>query len=63
MPINMTVGFLVQRLADRFASDERGATSIEYGLIAIGIALAITGAVVLLGSSLSTTYQNIAASI
>lgn len=38
----------------RFFSDERGATAIEYGLIAAGIALAIVGTVNNLGSALLT---------
>ena len=61
MPIHMTVGFMMRRLSERLTDDERGATSIEYALIAIGIALAIASAVVLLGSSLSAAYQSIIA--
>lgn len=63
MPIHMTVGFMVQKLSERFAGDERGATSIEYGFIAVGIALAIAGAVIIVGTSLSGTYQDLAAAI
>ena len=37
----------------RFVKDELGATAIEYGLIAAGIAVAIITAVKALGSSLS----------
>ena len=39
-----------------FVSDETGATAIEYGLIAAGIAVAIIAAVGLLGTSLSTMF-------
>ncbi len=63
MPIQMTVGYMVQRLGERFVGDDRGATSIEYGFIALGVALAIAGAALLLGTSLSGTYENIAGSI
>lgn len=63
MPIYMTVEYMVQKLGVRFPGDERGATSIEYGFIALGIALAIAGAAVLLGGSLSGTYREIAGSI
>lgn len=43
----------------RFANDESGATAIEYGLIASGIAVAIIVAVNTIGSSLDTMYDNI----
>ena len=41
--------------------DERGATAIEYALIAGGIALAIIAAVNALGVTLNTTFTNLAA--
>jgi len=44
----------------RFMRDEQGATAIEYGLIAAGIAVAIIGMVRLAGSNLTTTFSNIA---
>ena len=47
----------------RFANDESGATAIEYGLIASGIAVAIIVAVNTIGSSLDTMYSNINAKI
>jgi len=43
----------------RFANDESGATAIEYGLIASGIAVAIIAAVQTIGSSLDSMYENI----
>jgi pilus assembly protein Flp/PilA len=43
----------------RFVKDESGATAIEYGLIAVGIAIAIILAVNNLGGTLSTTFTNI----
>ena len=43
----------------RFLSDESGATAIEYGLIAAGIALAIIAVVNGLGTNLNTQYTSI----
>jgi len=42
-----------------FLSHESGATAIEYGLIAAGIALAIIAVVNGLGTNLSTQYTSI----
>jgi len=42
-----------------FLSDESGATAIEYGLIAAGIALAIIAVVNGLGTNLNTQYTSI----
>jgi pilus assembly protein Flp/PilA len=39
--------------------DESGATAIEYGLIAAGIAVAIIVAVQGLGSNLNTTFNSV----
>ncbi len=47
----------------RFMKDESGATAIEYGLIAALIAVAIIGAVTALGTGISTTFSEVAASI
>lgn len=46
-----------------FFSNESGATAIEYGLIAAGIALAIIAVVNSLGSNLNTQFTNINASL
>jgi len=43
----------------RFAKDNSGATAIEYGLIAAGIAVAIITVVASLGSSLNTTFTSV----
>lgn len=40
----------------KFWNDETGATAIEYGLIAAGIALAIIAAVNLVGGTLNTKF-------
>lgn len=43
--------------------NNKGATAIEYGLIAAGIAIAIITAVNGVGSQLSTTFNNISSSL
>jgi pilus assembly protein Flp/PilA len=48
----------MSRLID-FLSDESGATAIEYGLIAAGIAVAIIVAVTSLGTGLNTTFTSV----
>jgi pilus assembly protein Flp/PilA len=47
----------------KFLSDESGATAIEYGLIAAGIALAIIAVVNGLGTSLNTQFTSISSSL
>lgn len=47
----------------RFLGDEAGATAIEYGLIAAGIALAIIAAVNGLGGTLNTNFTTINSSL
>ncbi len=42
-----------------FFRDEKGATAIEYGLIAAGISVAIIATVNTLGGQLNTTFTNI----
>lgn len=49
--------------AKRFANDESGATAIEYGLIAAGIALTIIVAVRGLGSNLSGFFTSVSNNI
>ncbi len=46
-----------------FFKDESGATAIEYGLIAAGIAIAIITAVNGVGTQLSSTFSNISSSL
>ena len=46
-----------------FIRDESGATAIEYGLIAAGIAVAIISVVQGLGTKLSDTFTNITTAI
>ncbi|MEZ5958079.1 MAG: Flp family type IVb pilin [Hyphomonadaceae bacterium] len=47
----------------RFLRDERGATAIEYALIASLIGLVIIGAVGAVGQSLDGTFNEAAASL
>ena len=47
----------------KFLSDQSGATAIEYGLIAAGIALAIIAVVNGIGSSLNTQFNSINSSL
>ena len=49
----------MKNLIARFVKDESGATAIEYGLIAAGIALAIIAVVNGLGSTLNTKFTSI----
>lgn len=49
----------MKSLVKRFAKDESGATAIEYGLIAAGIALAIITIVNTLGGTVKSTFTNI----
>jgi pilus assembly protein Flp/PilA len=46
-----------------FLRDESGATAIEYGLIAAGIAVAIIVVVNNLGSKLTDTFTNVSANL
>jgi len=43
----------------RFIKDDSGATAIEYGLIAAGIAVAIIAVVQGLGTNLKTTFTKV----
>ncbi len=50
-------------LAKRFLRDESGATAIEYGLIAAGVAVAIITVVSGLGSKLKTTFSSVSTAL
>jgi pilus assembly protein Flp/PilA len=54
---------MLKRRFANFWSDEAGATAIEYGLIAAGIALAIIATVNLLGTTLNTNFTSINSSL
>ena len=53
----------MQRIFSKFLSDESGATAIEYGLIASGIALAIIAVVNGLGTNLNAKFDSINTSL
>ena len=53
----------MKRSIIKFLSDESGATAIEYGLIAAGIALAIIAVVNGLGTNLNTKFTDINSSL
>ena len=46
-----------------FLTDERGATAIEYGLLAAGIAVAIITTVAALGTNLNTTFSSVSSAL
>jgi pilus assembly protein Flp/PilA len=51
------------RLLARFFDDERGATAIEYCIIAAGLSIVIVGVVNGIGSALSTTFTSVSTSL
>jgi len=53
----------LQRILNKFFNDESGATAIEYGLIAAGIALAIIAVVNGLGTNLNGMFTSINTSL
>jgi pilus assembly protein Flp/PilA len=50
---------VMKNLLARFLKDESGATAIEYGLIAAGIAVAIITAVQTLGTTLNGVFTSV----
>jgi pilus assembly protein Flp/PilA len=53
----------MNKLVLRFMKDETGATAIEYGLIAAGIALAIVATVQALGTQLNATFSTVSTAL
>jgi pilus assembly protein Flp/PilA len=53
----------VQKRFLKFLKDESGATAIEYGLIASGIAVAIITVTKGLGSKLNTTFTSVSSAL
>lgn len=53
----------MKTLFSRFASDESGATAIEYGMIAALIAVVIIGALKTVGTSLSAKFSAISGNL
>jgi len=53
----------MKKIIARFVKDERGATAIEYALIASGISIVIIAVVNGLGTKLNTTFQTVSDSL
>jgi len=53
----------MNKFFNSFFKDESGATAIEYGLIAAGIAVVIIAAVTSVGSNVSSAFTKVAAGI
>ena len=53
----------MKNLVSRFVKDESGATAIEYGLIAAGIAIAIITAVNGVGTALSVKFTSVSTAL
>ncbi|WP_167771856.1 Flp family type IVb pilin [Bradyrhizobium frederickii] len=53
----------MKSIIQKFWSDESGATAIEYGLIAAGIALAIITVVNSLGSTMNDKFTSISTNL
>ena len=47
----------------RFVKDKSGVTAIEYGLIALLVAVGIIASITVLGGSVSDTYNTVASSM
>jgi pilus assembly protein Flp/PilA len=61
--VSTQVEAIMKNLVSRFLRDESGATAIEYGLIAAGIAVVIIAAVDTVGTNLNTTFTSVAAAV
>lgn len=48
------------KMTMEFLKDETGATAIEYGLIAAGIAVVLIATIQLLGNNLKSTFSKVA---
>jgi len=53
----------MKNLIVRFVKNESGATAIEYGLIAAGIAVVIITAVNLIGTDVKAPFQTVATAL
>jgi pilus assembly protein Flp/PilA len=56
-------GLTMIEMLKRFGKDASGATAIEYGLIAAGIAVAIIATVQALGTQLNTTFSSVSSAL
>jgi pilus assembly protein Flp/PilA len=53
----------MKAVLSNFLKDESGATAIEYGLIACGIAIAIIAALNGIGTALSSVFSSVSTSL
>jgi pilus assembly protein Flp/PilA len=53
----------MKAMLSTFLRDESGATAIEYGLIAVGIAVAIIAAVNGIGTGIGSTLTSVSSSL
>jgi pilus assembly protein Flp/PilA len=53
----------MSRLVKKVVQDRKGATAIEYGLIAALVAVAIVGGLQLLGPALNTAFSTVATDV
>ncbi len=53
----------MRKMFEAFVRDQKGATAIEYGLIAALIAVAIIGGVTAVGTSLSGTFTSVSSNL
>jgi len=53
----------IQTTFQRFLRDARGATAIEYAIIASGVSIAIVATIVGLGANVKSLYTTVAASL
>lgn len=60
---NLCKEAFMSRFLKSFVKNESGATAIEYGLIAAGIAVVIVTAVQLIGTNLTSTFNKIATKV
>ncbi|KLE35731.1 Flp family type IVb pilin [Aurantiacibacter luteus] len=49
----------MKSIAIRIAADQRGATSIEYGLLAMQIGIALLGTMMTMGNSVESHYETV----
>ncbi len=60
-PTKSNLRATVALMRRRLAADERGATAIEYALVAAGIGIAIAAAAATLGSATATLFAKVEA--